>query len=110
MTEDIDAGPIVAQRKVEFEKDSITYLELYRLVEAETPLLCKDVEDFFASNKQPVPQVGTPSYFKNDREIQRKIFFGEESPEQISAKIRAGRAFARHAWRARSTSRPSSAS
>jgi methionyl-tRNA formyltransferase len=94
MTERLDAGDIVAQRKIEFDPTSISYFELYQAVEAETPLLCKDVEDYFINHRSPSPQMGLATYFRNEREIHRKIAFGKEGGEQIGAKIRAGRAFA----------------
>ena len=93
MTEQLDAGAIVAQRRLEFDKAAVTYEQLYQMVEAETPLLCRDVEEFYSERKSPIPQTGMPSYFRNEREIDRKICFGRENLQQVSAKIRAGRAF-----------------
>src|SRR5262249_50323648 len=93
MEKTIDTGPLIAQRRIDFDKLSITYEELYSLVEAETPLLCNHVETFFAEHRAETPQQGRPTYFRNEREEDRRILFADENLEKISAKIRAGRAF-----------------
>jgi len=93
MEETIDTGPLLAQRRIDFDRSSITYNDLYRLVEAETPCLCKDVETFFAERREQIPQRGTPSYFRNEKEADRRILFADESVEKASAKVRAGGAF-----------------
>lgn len=94
MTEKIDEGPLIARRKIGFNPNTITYNELYDLVEKETAKLIKDVEVFFRNGGNPAPQIGDATYFRSDRELHRKIYFSSETPEEISAKIRAGGAFA----------------
>jgi methionyl-tRNA formyltransferase len=90
----IDSGPLVARRRIDFDKNSITYSRLYGLVEAETPLLCKEVETFFAEERTPSAQEGPSSYFRNEREADRRVSFVSETAERASAKVRAGGAFA----------------
>jgi methionyl-tRNA formyltransferase len=94
MEETIDSGPLLAQRRINFDREEITYDRLYELVEAETPFLCKDVETFLTERRRPIPQQGVPSYFRNEREADRKISFVNETLERTSAKVRAGGAFA----------------
>jgi methionyl-tRNA formyltransferase len=90
----IDSGPLVARRRIDFDKNSITYSRLYELVEAETPLLCREVETFFAEERTPTAQEGPSSYFRNEREADRRVSFVSETAERASAKVRAGGAFA----------------
>jgi len=94
MTPQLDAGPIVARRRIDFDKETISYTELYALIERETPKLVRDVEDFFAQGRAAVRQDGDPSYFRNDRTIHHKLFFDRSDVGEISAQIRAGQAFA----------------
>ena len=98
MTEKLDAGDIIAQRRIDFDPKSITYSELYQQAKIETIRLCKDVETFFTQNQTPVPQRGPVSYFRNDRDSDHKITFSNLDIGQISAKIRAGGAFALDPW------------
>ncbi|RNI25761.1 methionyl-tRNA formyltransferase [Rufibacter latericius] len=94
MTEKLDNGPILARRKIDFDQNNITYRELYNLIEKQSPCLVKDVERFFIEGAVPVEQEAEYTYFRNDRQIHRKVYFQRESIFQISAKIRAGNAFA----------------
>ena len=94
MEETIDTGPIVAQRRIDFDPGTITYSRLYALVEFETPLLCRDVERFYAEGASPAPQHGVSSYFRNERDADRRINFESDTVVKASAKIRAGGAFA----------------
>jgi methionyl-tRNA formyltransferase len=94
MEKTIDTGALLAQRRIAFDKNNITYDDLYRLVEGETPRLCGDVEKFFAEGREEIPQRGAPSYFKNEKEEDRKVLFANETVERASAKVRAGGAFA----------------
>ena len=94
MEKTIDTGALLAQRRIAFDKNNITYNDLYRLVEAETPRLCSDVETFFAEHREEIPQRGTPSYFRNEKEEDRRILFANETVQRASAKVRAGGAFA----------------
>lgn len=93
MSTEIDEGPLLEQRKICFDPQTITYLELYSQIERETPLLIKDIENFFHNKRNAFPQVGSASYYRNDRAIHRKVNFTSEAPERISSKIRAGGAF-----------------
>jgi methionyl-tRNA formyltransferase len=94
MTEKLDDGPIIARRKIAFDKTSIHHAELYKLINDESPALVKDVESFFVEGKKANPQESNYSYFQNDRDIHRRVYFKTESSSKISAKIRAGAAFA----------------
>ncbi len=94
MTEKLDGGPVLRQRKIHFNKNTITREALFRLIKDETPSLIRDVETYFMRNESPLPQTGAGSYFRNAGFYHRRIDFAEESACEISAKIRAGGAFA----------------
>jgi len=89
----IDTGSILAQHRIDFDKRTVTYNDLYQLVEAQTPNLCREVEAFFVERREAIPQQGAPSYFRNEKEADRKVCFANETVERASAKVRAGRAF-----------------
>lgn len=94
MTTKIDAGPIVAREKILFDKDVVTYLELYNLaIEKINPLL-KQTASFLAKGKQATLQKeDQKSYFREPLQVHKKINWREETAVQISAKIRAGGAY-----------------
>ncbi len=94
MTEKLDQGPIIARRKIEFDKQSITYKDLYKAIKKDSSELVKQVDEFFEDEKTAIDQENNFSYFRNDREVHRKVYFALENSSQISAKIRAGGAFA----------------
>lgn len=94
METEIDKGPIIARRKITFDKESITYENLYQKVIDQIPDLIKDIEKFFKMDQTPIEQIEDDStYFRSDRLIYNKIFWESETNEMISAKIRAGGAF-----------------
>ena len=94
MTEQVDQGLIIARKKIEFDKDSITYDQLYDQSIAQIVFLLKETASFFIENKPPTAQnEAEATHFRNEQDIHRKIFWRTENLRQISAKIRAGSAF-----------------
>lgn len=95
MTTRIDAGPIIARQKIDFDHDGITYKELYQMVlQAIKPVLI-ETAGFFENERLPKNQdEEQKSYFREDLAIHHKIQWDKEAAGQISAKIRAGGAYA----------------
>ncbi|MGK0173950.1 MAG: methionyl-tRNA formyltransferase [Ulvibacter sp.] len=94
MQPEIDKGPIVARKKIEFDKNTTTYEELYQRVIDSIPTLLSDIEIFFKENQTAMEQEeSNATYFRSDRLIHYKIFWKKETAEMIGAKIRAGGAF-----------------
>lgn len=93
MTERIDEGPVIAQR--EFPIDHYNYHQLYEKLLEETPPLVAMVERFFyEKGSKATPQnVNEATYFKNDREIHRRIFWSLHTADQIKNLIRSEKAF-----------------
>ncbi|OHB71655.1 MAG: hypothetical protein A2W23_07375 [Planctomycetes bacterium RBG_16_43_13] len=93
MTENIDDGDIIAQVKYPIEQ--YIYSQHYKKIIEEVPTIVRMVEEFFYQNtKKPVPQdLSEVSYFKNDREIHKRIFWNTHSAEEIKNLIRTERAF-----------------
>lgn len=95
MTTRIDAGPIIVRKKINFDPESVTYEELYQMVlETIKPVLTKTA-DFFEKGLIPENQdEDRKTYFRENLAIHQKIHWNKESAGRISAKIRAGGAFA----------------
>jgi methionyl-tRNA formyltransferase len=90
MTESLDDGDIVAQRGFSLEPN-IRYKQLYKRIVHEVPKLVEEVENFFLSGKYDgMPQdANKATYFRNDREIHRRIFFSTQTAEEIDRLVRA---------------------
>ena len=93
MTEDIDDGDIIAQ--IKFPIDHYYYEELYQKIINETPFLIKQVRLFYEDiNRKPISQDSkNATYYKNDREIHKRIFWDIMSGETIHNLIRTEQAF-----------------
>jgi methionyl-tRNA formyltransferase len=93
MTEKIDDGDIVAQ--IEFPIGHYYYGEHYRKIVDETPSLVKEVRIFLEDEKRgPIKQDSkNATYFKNDREIHRRMFWGIMSSRDLRNLIRTEQAF-----------------
>lgn len=93
MTERIDEGDIVAQ--ITFPIAGYYYEEHYRKIVDEAPLLVTKVREFFSDPAvKPVKQDrAAATYFKNDREIHRRIFWNVMSAKEIYDLIRTERSF-----------------
>lgn len=93
MTENLDDGDIIAQLKISIE--SCTYPEFYQQLIQETPNLVKLVEHFFQTqNSVTIPQNSSEaSFFRNDREIHRRIFWQIQTTEEIHNLCRTEQAF-----------------
>jgi len=93
MTEQIDAGDIIAQRS--FELDGLYYNDVYCKIVEETPQLVFHVASFLTDKKA----ISTPqdeslvSLFRNDREIHHRLDFLQMTARQLHNRIRAGRAY-----------------
>lgn len=93
MTENIDDGDIIAQ--IKFPIDHYYYEELYQKIISETPFLIKQVRLFYENiNRKPISQDSkNATYYKNDREIHKRIFWDIMSSETIHNLIRTEQAF-----------------
>lgn len=93
MTENIDDGDIVAQ--IEFPIGHYYYGELYQKMVDETPFLVKQVRLFFEDmGGQPIKQnSNNATYYKNEREIHRRIFWNIMSCQSVHNLIRTEQAF-----------------
>lgn len=93
MTENIDDGDIIAQ--IKFRIDHYYYEELYQKIIGETPLLIKQVRLFYENmERKPISQDSKhATYYKNDREIHRRIFWDIMSSQGIHDLIRTEQAF-----------------
>ena len=90
MTNSLDAGDIILQRKFDMEPD-IRYRELYDLIIDQVPELVKELNSFFSKGRhEGKPQDNNlATYFKNDRDIHRKIFFTSQTAKEIDRLVRA---------------------
>jgi len=90
MTESLDDGDIVAQRGFDLDPNT-RYKPLYERILYEVPKLVEEVENFFLSGQYDgIPQdENEASYFRNDREIHRRIFFSTQTAEEIDRLVRA---------------------
>ena len=93
MTENIDDGDIVAQ--IEFPIDHYYYEELYQKIVDETPSLVRQVRLFYENpDNKPVSQDSRKAtYYKNEREIHRRIFWDIMASRTIHNLIRTEQAF-----------------
>lgn len=93
MTENIDDGNIIAQ--IEFPIEQYTYSVFYKKIIQETPNLVNLVERYFQEGRTDAkPQDSSQAtYFKNDREIHRRIFWNLHTSEEIKDLCRTERAF-----------------
>lgn len=93
MTENIDDGDIISQ--IEFPIENYTYSELYEKIIQETPNIVKAVEKFFEDDEAKArPQNSAEaSYFRNDRDIHKRIFWNIHSAEEIRNLCRTEQAF-----------------
>jgi len=93
MTENIDAGDIIAQR--EFPIDHYYYGELYNKILDETPSLVNQVRLFLEDGKKHATKQDSTNatYFKNDREIHRRIFWSIMPGQVVYNLIRTEQAF-----------------
>ena len=93
MTDKIDAGDIIAQRS--FELEGLYYPDLYQKIIDETPKLVSHIAEFLNNeNSKPTPQDDRYStFFRNDRDIHRRLDFVQMSARQIHDLIRAGGAY-----------------
>jgi methionyl-tRNA formyltransferase len=92
MTKRIDRGDIIAQRSIDLR--CLYYADLYKRIVDETPHLVEDVARFLADPKaQATPQdESRESYFKNDRDVDRRLDFNQLNASELWNRIRAGRA------------------
>jgi methionyl-tRNA formyltransferase len=93
LTEQLDAGDIVAQRI--FRIDHLNYNELYERIVTETPALVREVAEFVISDqRRTVPQNHSQaSYFRNERLMHRRIFWKRQTAQEIENLSRTGVAF-----------------
>jgi len=95
VTEHVDEGDIIAQ--IEYPIGDYTYQELYDKMIAETPTIIKKVVFFFASGKTKWDGIRQDSsaatVFRNDRRIHHRIFWEQQTAEQINNLVRGGEAF-----------------
>ena len=93
MTENIDDGHIIAQ--IEFPIWQYTYSELYDKIVEEVPTIVKNVELFFMNNNRKAqPQNhAEATYFREPREIHKRIFWDIHSAEEVKNLIRTQQAF-----------------
>jgi len=92
MTKDIDKGDII--EKISFSIEDCSYNELYSKIINYTPQLVKSVRLFFEEGGQAKPQnPEIATYYRNDREIHRRIFWNIHSSKEINNLIRTGKAF-----------------
>ena len=93
MTEKIDAGPIVAQ--LNFPIKNLTYSNLYNKLINKTPDLIALVE-VFINNGNQLPKLQNEkvtSYFRNDRDIHKRIFWTIMTAQEIHDLCRTEMAF-----------------
>lgn len=90
MTEELDSGDIIAQIKFPILK--YNYSQLYKKIINETQNLVSIIEDFFLrKNKKAIPQNSKEAtYYRNDREIHRRIFWNIHDADKIQNLYRAG--------------------
>lgn len=90
MTTELDKGGIVAQIPVPMNS-SDTRATLYQRLNATVPLLLEEFANYLTTpGAQPIPQNDSEAtYFRNDRLIHRRIFWGIMSASQIHNLVRA---------------------
>lgn len=94
MARALDAGPLIARKKLDFNPQEITYADLYQKAIDILPDIIQETALFLQSGQKPAPQPEEDvTYFTNDLDIHHKIFWQNESGDAVSAKIRAGDAF-----------------
>lgn len=102
MTSELDKGEIVSQVEVVID-ESATYSTLYNDLISTIPTLLTRFSDFLVAppGEQILQHDVEGTYFRNDREIHRRIFWTEMDARQIHNLVRAcaGRAFFWHANR-----------
>ena len=93
MTENIDDGDIIAQ--ISFPIEDYYYNDYCKKMINETPQLVKKVHSFLNSQgAKPIKQnPNNISYFRNDRDVHRRIFWNITSCKNIYNLIRTERAF-----------------
>ena len=93
MTQNIDDGPIIAQRR--FSIKDMCYHELYDKIVSETPALVRDVEDFFSDPASTARRQceSEATCFRNDRKVHHRIFWGLHTAEYVYNLVRTGKAF-----------------
>jgi methionyl-tRNA formyltransferase len=93
MTPRLDDGDVIAQRA--FPVADLTYSQLYRRINDETPALVRDVSAFFADpDASARPQNDAhATLFRNDREIHRRIFWNLQPAAHVRNLCRTERAF-----------------
>jgi methionyl-tRNA formyltransferase len=93
MTENLDDGDIVAQ--VKFSISQLSYTAFYDKIIEETPMIVKRVETFFLDKiGSPQPQNhNEASYFREPREIHKRIFWNVHSADEVQNLIRTEQAF-----------------
>ena len=95
MTEDVDAGDIIAKLEVPIYVED-DYQSLYKRVISRIPEVIKEAEECLLDGwHKPSPQdAREATYFRSDREIHHRIFWRLQKPEEIWNLVRAGNAFA----------------
>ncbi|MFC2164362.1 methionyl-tRNA formyltransferase [Acidobacteriota bacterium] len=93
MTENIDAGDIIAQ--IKFPILDMTCDELISKSIEETPLLIKQIHKFLSEGRQaPKKQDDLlASYFRFDKENDNRLFWNQQDVHQIYNLTRTGKAF-----------------
>jgi methionyl-tRNA formyltransferase len=93
MTPRIDDGDVIAQ--IEFPIGDLTYSQVYHRIVQETPTLVREVAEFCAtpvrSGRPQNPAQAT--FFRNDRDIHRRIFWRMHRAEHIRNLCRTEQAF-----------------
>jgi methionyl-tRNA formyltransferase len=94
MTERIDDGDIVAQLQIDL--DGLYYRQLYDAIVDATPTLVQATAQFLDDpSSTPTPQDHSrATYYRNDREIHRRLDFGLCNARALYNRIRAGAAYA----------------
>lgn len=93
MTPDLDAGHIIAQTS--FPIADYYYSDLYARIEGETPALVSQVRTFLDDpTSRPKPQDETQAtYFRNDRDVHRRIYWTQMSGTQVRNLVRTEQAY-----------------
>ena len=101
MTQDLDAGDIVAQIPVPIAEED-DYSSLYGKVIAKTPRLVEMAEAFFAAGRtRGIPQdAQEATTFREPRQLHRRLFLASRPAAELVRQVRAGEAFlvARGQW------------
>lgn len=95
MTKKIDQGPLIARKKILFDKHSITYNALYEMALIALPKVIEETITFLKedSSKIPIEEALQPTYFRENQSSDHQINWDLDEMAVISAKIRAGNAF-----------------